>query len=156
HIAYLLAELERLAARGLIGAEAVESVVAEKAARRGEIERQGRAARALKQAQALSAKDPREALVWAGHARALAPEVIAPWTLAVQLRRRLDEFEAAAALCREAADRHGHDAIRDRLPELEKELHRREQARAVAAHLEEARRAMASGQAETAVEASER
>jgi tetratricopeptide (TPR) repeat protein len=156
HIAYLLAELESLAGRGLVAAATLDAVVAEKSARRGEIERQGRAAGALKQAQRLAAKSPREALTWAGHARRLAPEAIGPWSLAVHLLGQLGDYEAAVALCREAADLHGHDALRGHLSGLEAERRRREQARAVAADLESARRAVESGRFEEAAGACER
>ena len=130
-IDYLLGELRRLRERGMVPPETVAAVETEKGVRRGELERVGRAAGMLKAARRIPVSAPRDALACAEKARAMAPELLDGWVLSLELLGRLREFEGAIAVCREAVDQHGHEALRGRLAALEDEKLRRDRAAAI-------------------------
>lgn len=102
HIAFFLEQWDQLHARSLIGAEPYATVLAEYAARRDAILRDGRMEAILAQVHRLSADRPAEALVWARRLIELAPERREGWAVATNLARRLKRFDEALALRAEA------------------------------------------------------
>ena len=130
-IDYFLDELRKLRDRGLVEAETVGTVETEKAGRRDEIERQALVSGALKAARGLVDKAPRTALALADRARSLDPGKFEAWGLSATLHSQLREFDRAIAVCREAADLHGHARLADRIAGLESEKARLEHASAL-------------------------
>ena len=152
-IDYLLDELRRLSEQGMVPPETVERVAAEKAMRRGEIERGAVASGALKAARLAFVARPRDALAYAEKARALTPEKVDCWSLSADLLGSLVEFDRSIAVCREGADQYGHALLRGRIAGFEGERNRRERAAAIEDAAARARRAANQGDHEASLAA---
>src|SRR3989442_1554028 len=93
HIVYLLEQMDGLRQRGVIAPDSYDAIVTEYAARRDGLRRRGETEAALSAARMLSRQQPRVALTWAERARQLDPARQEAWTLTVDLRRRLRQYD---------------------------------------------------------------
>jgi tetratricopeptide (TPR) repeat protein len=153
-IDYLIDEIKALLARGILPAESLAAVEADKAPRVDEIHRLGLAAGAMKSARAVAAIRPAEALAFAEHARDLAPEQPEIWMSCVELLSRLDRADEAIEVCRRAIDERGHVALEGRLATLREQAARRRDDEAARTALVRADLALAEGNPEEAFAAS--
>ncbi len=140
-IDYFVKELEVLAQRGLVSAEVIATVEAEKKPRLDEVLRLGRASGAMKAARAHAANNPEKAVALAEMARAFAPEQVEPPSLAAELLVRLNRYDEAIEFCKRAIDDHGHDSLRAKLATLQIEAERLDRALALGSALSRARAA---------------
>ncbi len=155
-IDYLLGELRRLCERGMVPAETLTAVEAEKQERRGALERLGRAAALFTAARRVAAAAPRNALACVEKGRALAPELFDGWVLTIEYLGRLHEPDTAIAVCREAIEQHGHEPLRGRLSSLEDEKRRRERLATIDEAAARARNALNLGDHEAVIDACRR
>ncbi|MFO0957930.1 MAG: tetratricopeptide repeat protein [Isosphaeraceae bacterium] len=152
----LIAELEALEARGLVTAEAVATVEAEKGSRRRALEQAGRASAALRLARQDMGRDPARARGRAEQACRLDPSRLECWAMAIDLARRLGDFDRALELCEEGTERHGHAGLQGLRDAIADEASRRDRARSAREALDEARTALGAGQYDGAIRAARR
>ncbi len=123
---YLLCELRSFRDRGMLAADAVAAIEAEKTPRLAELERLGMASGVMKRARNLAGLQPEEALALAEKARCLAPENFDAWSLSNSLLLRLNRPDEAVAVCLEGVGC-GHEALLETANQIEEQKERARQ-----------------------------
>jgi tetratricopeptide (TPR) repeat protein len=132
HIAFFLAQLDALRARGILTDEQFRTIGAEYRARREGIEQKRRYEALLDAARQLrDHHQPAEALALAMRATELSPEQRDAWTLAIDLKAALGRYDDAIQIASGVVDK--FPALRERIAELRREQEQHEQGHEQAA-----------------------
>jgi tetratricopeptide (TPR) repeat protein len=153
-IGYHIDEMEGLVGRNLVTDEVFQIVSNEQNERLKDLNRLGRAERAIQMAQqcSVSSRFRPLSINWAEAACRLAPDRLDFWEKAIHFATQHEELETATRLCHDATQTYGHSELVGRLAVIENLIRKKEQTDFTRSQLQSARHSLSSGDYTTAAE----
>ena len=153
-IGYHIDEMEGLVGRNLVTDEVFQIVSNEQNERLKDLNRLGRAERAIQMAQqcSVSSRFRPLSINWAEAACRLAPDRLDFWEKAIHFATQHEALETATRLCLDATQTYGHSELVGRLTVIENLIRKKEQTDFTRSQLQSARHSLSSGDYTTAAE----